>query len=56
MIINNASLRRVDGNILLPTFSMTLGLDADSWVWSFSATLPGRALPYLESASNGAPV
>ena len=56
MIINNASLRRVDGNILLPTFSMTLGLDADSWAWSFSATLPGRALPDLESASNGAPV
>jgi hypothetical protein len=56
MIINNASLRRVDGNILLPTFSMTLGLDADSWAWSFSATLPGRVLPDLESASNGAPV
>ncbi|NDP37339.1 MAG: hypothetical protein GZ093_01085 [Rhodoferax sp.] len=56
MIINNASLRRVDGNILLPTFSMTLGLDADSWAWSFSATLPGRALLDLESASNGAPV
>jgi hypothetical protein len=56
MIVNNASLRRVDGNILLPTFSMTLGLDADSWAWSFSATLPGRALPDLESASNGAPV
>ena len=56
MIINNASLRRVDGNILLPTYSMTLGLDADSWAWSFSATLPGRALPDLESASNGAPV
>ena len=56
MIINNASLRRVDGNILLPTFSMTLGLDAESWAWSFSATLPGRALLDLESASNGAPV
>lgn len=56
MVLNNASLRRVDGNIALPTFSMTLGLDADSWTWSFSASLPGRALSDLEPASSGAPV
>lgn len=56
MVVNNASLSRVDGNIELPTFSMTLGLDADSWTWSFSASLPGRALADLEPASSGAPV
>lgn len=56
MVVNNASLRRVDGNILLPTFSMTLGLDVDSWTWSFSAALPGRALPDLEPAGTGSPV
>jgi hypothetical protein len=56
MILNNASLRRVDGNTLLPTFNMTLGLDADSWAWSFSATLPGRVLPDLEGGSTGSPV
>ena len=56
MVLNSASLRRVDGNIALPTFSMTLGLDADSWTWSFSASLPGKALSELESASSNAPV
>ena len=53
MVVNNASLHRVDGNILLPTFSMTVGLDVDSWTWSFSAALPGRALADLEPAGNG---
>ena len=56
MVVNNASLHRVDGNIELPTLSMTLGLDVDSWTWSFSAALPGRALANLEPASNGSPV
>lgn len=56
MVVNNASLHRVDGNILLPTFSMTVGLDVDSWTWSFSAALPGRALADLEPAGNGSPV
>lgn len=56
MVINNASLRRVDGNIALHSTSMTLGLDVDSWTWSFSAALPGRVLSDLEPASSGAPV
>jgi hypothetical protein len=56
MVINNASLRRVDGNVALPTFGMTLGLDADSWTWSFSAALPGSALGDLEPGSSGDPV
>ena len=56
MVVNNASLHRVDGNILLPTFRMTVGLDVDSWTWSFSAALPGRALADLEPAGNGSPV
>jgi hypothetical protein len=56
MVVNNASLRRVDGNISLPTFSMTLKIDADSWTWSFGAILPGSALPSLEPAFRGDPV
>lgn len=56
MVVNNASLHRLDGNIELPTLSMTLGLDVDSWTWSFSAALPGRALANLEPAGNGSPV
>lgn len=56
IVINDTILRRVDGNVLLPTFSMSLGLDTESWTWSFSAALPGRALPDLEPGSEGEPV
>ncbi len=56
IVINNATLRRVDGNIQLPVFNMSLSLDVDSWAWSFSAALPGVALPDLEPSESGAPV
>ena len=56
MVLNEVSLRRVDGNIPLPTSGMTLNLDADSWAWGFSASLPGGVLQDLEPASYGAPV
>ena len=56
MVVNNTSLRRVDGNIELPTLSMALGLEVDSWTWSFSATLPAQALTNLEPAGAGSPV
>lgn len=56
IVINNASLRRVDGNIQLPVMSMSLSLDTDSWTWGFSAAMPGSSLSNIEPASNGAPV
>ena len=56
IVINNASLRRVDGNIQLPVMSMSLSLDTDSWTWGFNASMPGSALSSIEPASNGAPV
>jgi hypothetical protein len=56
MVFNDVSLRRVDGNIALPTDSIALNLDADSWAWGFRASLPGSALANLEPASSGAPV
>lgn len=56
IVINEASLRRVDGNIALPTFNMSFNIDADSWTWSFSAALPGSVLSDLEPATSGAPV
>ena len=56
IVINTASLRRVDGNVMLPTFGMSLSLDADSWTWGFRATLPGAALADLEPSSAGVPV
>ena len=56
IVINDATLRRVDGNIALPTFGMSLSLDVDSWTWGFSASLPADTLASLEPASTGAPV
>lgn len=56
IVINDASLRRVDGNISIPTLSMSMSLDVDSWTWSASAALPGRALDSVQPNVNGDPV
>lgn len=56
-VINTASLRRVDGNIAIPTRSMTLSIDVESWTWGFTASVPGlAALAALEPAVDGGPV
>lgn len=56
VVLNQSSLRRVDGDVLLPTFSMSMSLDVDSWTWSFSAALPGHALADIEPNTPGEPV
>ena len=56
IVINETSLRRVDGDVALPAPSLSLNLDADSWTWGFSASLPASALPLLEPDEDGAPV
>ncbi len=56
IVINEFSLRRVSGNIPIPTLSMNMSMDVDSWTWSASAALPGRALDAVAPNSNGDPV
>lgn len=56
IVINSASLRRVDGNIQIPLLNLSMGLDVDSWTWSASASLPGRALDAVAPNSDGDPV
>lgn len=56
IVINEANLRRVDGNIMLPTISMSMSLDDGSWTWGFSAALPGSVLPLLERGAAAEPV
>ncbi len=53
--INSIDLRRVDGNIAIPTYTFSMSLDTDSWTWSWSATLPSDARPYVTPATNGDP-
>ncbi len=56
IVLNTVSLRRVDGNVMLPTFSMSLSIDADSWTWGFNASLPDTTLDAIEPGSDGTPV
>lgn len=56
MIVNDSSLHRVEGDIDLPVFGMSLSIDMDSWTWNFSADLPARALGDLQPNGAGDPV
>ena len=56
VVINEARLRRVDGDIQIPTFSMSMSLDTDSWAWGFSADVPRGVLPNLQPSNFGDPV
>jgi hypothetical protein len=51
LVINNVSLHRVADGALVPAFSLTLSLDADSWTWGFSASLPASAQALIEAAT-----
>ncbi|MDW3682926.1 hypothetical protein RA280_14450 [Cupriavidus sp. CV2] len=56
IVINNVLLRRVDGNVELPTFSLSMSIDADSWTWGFNAALPDTTLDAIEPGTDGTPV
>lgn len=43
VVLNTASLLKIAGSVLIPTFGMSLSLDCDSWTWSFSASIPLQA-------------
>ena len=53
IVINNCSLRRVSDNAVVPTLSMSLSLDAGSWVWGFDASLPGTAQALVDPGNSG---
>lgn len=56
IVINSVTLRRVEGNVSIPTLSMNMSLDVDSWTWTASAALPGRALESVSPNLAGDPV
>lgn len=55
IVINTVTLRRVEGNVMLPAFSLSLSIDVDSWTWSFSASLPVELLAQVRKV-DGSPV
>ena len=55
MVFNEFSLVRWPDGAPIPATGLSMTLDADSWAWSFQASVPGVALPLLE-AVDGKPV
>ena len=55
MTVNTLYLRRVVGNLEIPVFSMRLAIDAESWTWTWGATVHGDSLSLLDAGS-GPPV
>lgn len=56
IVLNDVRLYRVDGNVELPAISLSLNIDADSWTFGFTASLPASALDAVMPSSLGAPV
>jgi hypothetical protein len=56
LVLNSATLRRVDTGAQILASSMTLGLDVDSWTWCFTARVPGSALDQLTPSASSGPV
>ena len=56
MVINEVSLKRVSNNLYLPASSFSLRIDAGSWTWGFSASLPATVLADIEPDGDGNPV
>lgn len=56
MVLNEVTLRRVEGDIMIPTVGMSMTLDVDSYTWFFSANVPASAKQYVERNEAGDPV
>ena len=52
---NSIALTRVEGGDVIEARGFSMSLDADSWTWQWSATLPGSALPLVQEDGNGDP-
>lgn len=53
---NSISLVRIDSGEVLEALAFSMSLDADSWTWRWSATLPGEAWPVIRRGIHAAPV
>lgn len=53
---NSISLVRLDSGEVLEATAFSMSLDADSWTWRWSATLPGAAWPVIRRGIHVAPV
>lgn len=57
IMLHDIEVKRLPDNIAIPASQVSIALDADSWAWSFNATLLGQAaLDAVQPDSNGTPV
>jgi hypothetical protein len=56
IVINNSTLRRIDGDIELRMYTGSMTLDFGSWTWSWNAVLRKDALPHVQRAPGESPV
>lgn len=56
MTTNNLTLTRVSDGANIPAYTFGMALDADSWTWSWQATLHASALPLIQPGPGGDPV
>lgn len=56
IVQNNITLVRVDSGEVLEATAFAMSLDADSWTWQWSATLPWSALPIIKRDIRSGPV
>jgi hypothetical protein len=48
IVLNESTLVRVSDNAVIPTLKLSLNLEANSWAWGWTATVPYSALPLIE--------
>ena len=53
---NSISLVRIDSSEVIEALAFSMSLDADSWTWRWSATLPHEAWPVIRRGILSAPV
>jgi hypothetical protein len=57
LMLHDISVIRLPDNLAIPASDVSLGIDADSWAWSFTARLTGKlALDAVQPDANGVPV
>lgn len=56
IVQNSISLVRIDSGEVIEALAFSMSLDADSWTWRWSATLPREAWPVIRRGIHAAPI
>jgi hypothetical protein len=56
IVVNDVTLLRTDNSLALHPLSLSVSIDADSWVWGWQTSLPASSLEDVLPSAPGAPV